>query len=48
MALFPTFFLCNIGLENVFYDIVEGKNAFVAYKKQEVEKVEKLTFSQRG
>ena len=25
MAIFPTFFLCNIGQENVFYDIVEQK-----------------------
>ena len=41
-------FLCNIGQENAFYDILEGKNDFVAYKKQEVQKVEKLTFFQRG
>ena len=33
MALFPSFFfLSNIGQENVFYDIVDRKNAFVAYK----------------
>ena len=26
------FFLANIGQENVFYDILEQKNAFLAYK----------------
>ena len=41
---FKLFFLGNIGQENVFYDILEGKNAFLGYKKQEVLKVEKLTF----
>ena len=29
---FQLFFLGNIGQENVFYDIVDRKNAFVAYK----------------
>ena len=27
------FFLGNIGQENVFYDILERKNAFLGYKK---------------
>ena len=27
------FFLGNIGQENVFYDILERKNAFLSYKK---------------
>ena len=44
----PTFFLWYIGQENVFYEILERKNAFLGYKKQEVQKVEKLTFFQRG
>ena len=44
MAIFPTFFLGNIGQENVFYDILEQKNAFLGYKKKDVENVEKLTF----
>ena len=49
MAIFPTFFfLGNISQENVFYDILERKNAFQSYKKKEVQKVEKLTFLQRG
>ena len=42
------FFLGNIGQENVFYDILERKNDFLGYKKQAVQKVEKLTFFQRG
>ena len=25
MALFPTFFLCNMGQQNVFYDILQQK-----------------------
>ena len=44
MAVFQLFFLGNIGQENVFYDIQERKNAFLGYKKAEVEKAEKLTF----
>ena len=35
MAIFPTFFLLtNIGHENVFYDILERKNAFLGYKNK--------------
>ena len=34
MAIFPTFFLGNVGLENVFYDILEQKKAFLGYKKK--------------
>ena len=45
---FSNFFLDNIGQENVFYDILERKNAFLGYKKKEVQKVEKLTFFKRG
>ena len=41
MAIFPClFFFCNIGQENVFYNILEQKNAFLAFKKKEVQKVE--------
>ena len=28
------FFLANVGQENVFYDILEGKNAFLGYKNK--------------
>ena len=38
MGIFPTFFLCNIGLENVFYDILERKNAFLGYKNKKSKK----------
>ena len=34
MALFPTFFLGNIGQENVFYDILERKIASLGYKNK--------------
>ena len=33
MAIFRTFFLGNIGQENVFYDILEPKNAFLGASK---------------
>ena len=36
---FKFFFLGNKGLENVFYDILEQKKAFLGQKKQEVQKV---------
>ena len=29
MVIFPSFFLGNIGQKNVFYDILERKNAFL-------------------
>ena len=32
--LFQQFFLGNIGQENVFYDILERKNAFLGYKNK--------------
>ena len=32
------FFLGNIGKENVFYDILERKNAFVGYKNSKFKK----------
>ena len=33
---FQIFFLGNIGQENVFYDILKQKNAFVAYKNKKL------------
>ena len=44
---FNIFFLGNISQENIFYDILQRKNTFLDYKK-DVQKVEKLTFLQRG
>ena len=38
MAIFPIFFLGNTGQENVFYDILERKNAFLGYKKKKFKK----------
>ena len=35
---FHLFFLGNIGQENVFYDILEGKNAFLGYKSKKFKK----------
>ena len=35
---FPTFFLGNIGQENVFYDILESKKAFLGYKTKKFKK----------
>ena len=46
-AIFPGFVLGIIGQENVFCNILERKKAFLEYKNK-VEKVKKLTFSQKG
>ena len=48
MAIFATFFLGNFSQENVFNAILERANASLGFKKTEVQKVEKLTFFQRG
>ena len=44
-AIFPSFFFCNIGQENVFYDIVDQKNAFVPYKNKKFKKSKNWHFS---
>ena len=39
MAIFPElFFLGNIGQENVFYDVLERKNAFLGHKNKKFKK----------
>ena len=38
MSIFPIFFLGIIGLENVYYDILERKNAFIGYKNKKFKK----------
>ena len=38
------FFLINVRLENVFYDILERKNAFLGYKNKKFEKWKNLHF----
>ena len=47
MAIFPTFFLGNIGQENVFYDILERKIAFLGYKNKKFKKSKNGHFSKR-
>ena len=42
---FQFFFLGNIGQENVFYDILERKNAFLAYKNKKFKKSKNWHFS---
>ena len=42
---FQLFFLGNIGQENVFYDILEGKNAFLGYKNKSFKKAKNWHFS---
>ena len=34
MAIFPTFIFCDIAQENVFYDILEQKDAFLGCKNK--------------
>ena len=41
------FFLGNIGQENVFYEFLEQKNAFLAYKNKKVKMSENWHFSKR-
>ena len=38
LTFFELFFLGNIGHENVFYDILERKNAFLGYKNKKFKK----------
>ena len=42
---FQPFFLGNIGQENVFYDILEQKNAFLGYKNKKSKKSKNWHFS---
>ena len=45
MAIIGTFFLGNTGQENVFYDIIEKKNAFLSYKSNKFKKSKNWQFS---
>ena len=38
MAILATFFVGNIGQENVFYDILDRKKAFLGYKNKNFKK----------
>ena len=42
---FSTFFLGNIGPENLFYDILERKNTFLGYKNNKFKKSKNWDFS---
>ena len=42
---FQLFFLGNIGQENVFYDILEPKNACLGYKNNKFQKAKNWDFS---
>ena len=42
---FSTFFLGNIGQENLFHDILERKNAFLGYKNKKLKKSRNGHFS---
>ena len=42
ITIFQTFFLGNIGQENVFYDILKRKHAFLGYKKKTSSKSRKI------
>ena len=39
---FQLFFLGNIGQEDILYDILELENAFLGYKNNRVQKVQKI------
>ena len=39
MAIFQLFFLANTGQENVVYDILERKNAFLGYENNKFIKI---------
>ena len=46
MAIFATFFfLVNIGKENVFYDILQWKSAFLGYKNKKFKTLKNWHFS---
>ena len=44
MAIFPISFLCNIGQENVFHDILDIKNAYLGYKNKKFKKSKNWNF----
>ena len=45
---FQLFFKGNIGQDNVFYDVLERKNAFLGYKNKKFKKAKNGPFLQRG
>ena len=47
MAIFSSFFLGSIGQENVFYHILQQKNAFLGYKNKKFKKPKSEIFRKR-
>ena len=47
MVIFPTFLFGNMGRQNVFYDILERKNALLGYKNENFKKCKNWHFSKR-
>ena len=45
LPFFQLFFLGNLGRENVFYDILEQKHAFLSYKNKDFKKSKNWHFS---
>ena len=45
LTIYQPFLLGNIGQENVFYDILERKNAFLGYKNKKFKKSKNWDFS---
>ena len=45
MAIFQTFFLGNIGQENVFYGILERRNDFLRHKNKKFKMSKNWDFS---
>ena len=45
MTIIPTFFLANIGNDNVYHDILDGKNSFLGYKNKQLKKSKNCDFS---
>ena len=48
LNIFYLSILGKTGQNNTSHDILEGKNVYLDKKKQEVEKIQKLKFFQRG
>ena len=48
LPFFHLFILGNIGQENVFYDILEGKNAFLGYENKKLKKSKNSDFFAEG
>ena len=45
MTIIPTFFLANIGNDNVFHDILERENSSLGYKNKQFKKSKNSDFS---